>query len=61
MIGFPGGSDSKESACNEGHLGTIRKNSWRREWQPTSIFLPGGSNGQRTLVGYSHRVAKSQT
>ena len=22
-LGFPGGSDSKASACNEGHLGSI--------------------------------------
>ena len=26
---------------------------WRREWQPTPIFLPGKSHGQRSLVGYS--------
>ena len=25
--------------------------SWRREWQPTPIFLPGESQGQRSLVG----------
>ena len=22
---------------------------WRREWQPTPVFLPGGSHGQRSL------------
>ena len=26
---------------------------WRREWQPTPVFLPGGSHGQRSQVGYS--------
>ena len=26
---------------------------WRRKWQPTSVFLPGKSRGQRNLVGYS--------
>ena len=26
---------------------------WRREWQPTLVFLPGESYGQRSLVGYS--------
>ena len=26
---------------------------WRKEWQPTPVFLPGKSHGQRTLVGYS--------
>ena len=27
--------------------------SWRRKWQPTPVFLPGKSHGQRSLVGYS--------
>ena len=26
---------------------------WSRKWQPTPVFLPGKSPGQRTLVGYS--------
>ena len=25
---------------------------WRREWQPTPVFLPGEFHGQRSLVGY---------
>ena len=25
----------------------------RRAWQPTSVFLPGESHGQRSLAGYS--------
>ena len=25
----------------------------RRKWQPTPVFLPGKSHGQRSLVGYS--------
>ena len=33
---------------------------WRRKWQPTPVFLPGESQGQRSLVGChlmgSHRV-----
>ena len=33
----------------------------RREWQPTPLFLPGELHGQRSLVGYSPGVAKSQT
>ena len=24
---------------------------WRREWQPTSVFLPGESQGRWSLVG----------
>ena len=26
---------------------------WRRVWQPTPVFLPGESQGQRSSVGYS--------
>ena len=26
---------------------------WRRVWQPTPVFLPGESHGQRSLAGYS--------
>ena len=38
----------------------VRKSSWRREWQPTPVFLPGESQGQWSLAGTVHRVAKSQ-
>ena len=31
----------------------VRKIPWRRKWQPTPLFLPGESHGQRSLVGYS--------
>ena len=30
-----------------------RKNPWRREWEPTLVFLTGEFHGQRSLVGYS--------
>ena len=33
----------------------------RREWQPTPVFLPTESHGQRSLVGTVHRVTKSRT
>ena len=26
---------------------------WRKAWQPTPVFLPGESHGQRSLAGYS--------
>ena len=29
----------------------VRKISWRREWLPTPVFLPGESHGQRSLGG----------
>ena len=31
----------------------VRKIPWRRTLQPTPVFLPGKSHGQRNLVGYS--------
>ena len=31
----------------------VGKIPWRRKWQPTPVFLPGKSHGQRGLVGYS--------
>ena len=34
---------------------------WRRKWQPTPVFLPGESHGQRSLAGYSPQDRKSRT
>ena len=31
----------------------VGKIPWRRKWQPTPVFLPGESHGERILVGYS--------
>ena len=36
----------------------VRKIPWRREGQPTPVFLPGDFHGQRILVGYSPRDHK---
>ena len=58
-IGFPGSSASKESAYDAGNAGDagsipgLGRFPWRREWQPTPLFLPGEHHGQRSLVGYS--------
>ena len=54
-MGFPGGSDSKESACNmgPGFDPWVGKISWRSAGQSTPAFLPGESHGQRSLAGYS--------
>ena len=30
-----------------------QEDPWRRKWQPTPVFLPGESHGQRSLVGYT--------
>ena len=31
----------------------VVKIPWRRKWQPTPVFLPGKSHGQRSLAVYS--------
>ena len=31
----------------------VGKIPWRGPWQPTPVFLPGESHGQRSLAGYS--------
>ena len=31
----------------------------RGKWQPTPVFLPGKSHGQRSLVGYIHGISES--
>ena len=31
----------------------VGKTPWKREWQPTPIFLPEESQGQRSLAGHS--------
>ena len=54
----------KESACQcrwHGFNHWIRKITWRRKWQPTSIFLPGKSYGQKSLAGEQSMGLQSQT
>ena len=53
--GFPGGSDGKESVCSERDLSSTPGSGIpsSTKWQPSSVFLPGESHGQRSLVGYS--------
>ena len=54
----------KESVCQcrgSGFDPWVEKIPWRREWQPTPVFLPGEFRGQRSLVGYSpwgHKVGR---
>ena len=58
-LGFPGGSDSKESACDVRDLGLIL--GWRRACNPLQYSCLENPHGQRSLVGYSHGVTKNQT
>ena len=38
----------------------VGKIFWRRAWQPTPVFLPGESHGQRSLVDYSPQGRREQ-
>ena len=59
LQGFPGGASGKELTCqcrrHERHRFDpwVWKIPWRRAWQLTPVFLPGESQGQKSLGGYS--------
>ena len=65
--GFPSGTSGKEPTCQckrhkrHGFSLWVRKNFWRRAWQPTPVFLPRESHGQRSLEGYSPQGRESRT
>ena len=57
-LGLPRWLSGKESACQCRRCGFnpwAGKIPWKRKWQPTPVFLPGKSYGQRSLAGYSPR------
>jgi len=63
QVGFSDGSAGKESTCNARDTGNsvqslFGKMLWRRRQQPTPVFLPEKSRGQRSLVGYSPKGHK---
>ena len=62
-LGFPEGSAVKNPpAIQKTQVQSLgQEDSWRRKRQPTSVFLPGKSYGQRRLVGYSPWVPKNQS
>ena len=53
-----GGKEATHQCRRPGFDPWVGKIPWRRKWQLTSVFLPGESHGQRSLVGYSPWVAK---
>ena len=56
MWPLPGGASGKEPTCQRRRCkrgrfdAWVRKIPWRSAWQPTPVFLPGESHGQRSLV-----------
>ena len=57
-MGFPGCTSGKKPTrqCRRpkrcGFSPWVGKNPWRRAWQPTPVFLPGESHGQRSPWGH---------
>ena len=43
---------------DSGSLGQKDPVPWRRAWQPTPVFLPRQSQGQRSLAGYGPQGPK---
>ena len=58
-LGYPGGTSGKESTCPCRRCKRHGLDPWdgkiplRREWQPTPVFSPVKSHGQRSLAGCS--------
>ena len=63
-MGFAGGAHGKEPTYHcrryEKHRFNcwVGRNAWRRAWQPTPVFLPGESHGQKILAGIVHGVGR---
>ena len=61
VYGFPGGPVVENPpAMREFNL-WVGKIPRRTAWQPTPVFLPGESHGQRSLRATVHGVTKSRT
>ena len=60
---FPGSSAVKNLPAMQKPRGFkfdpwVRKILWKRTWQPTPVFLPEESHGQRNLAAYSPQGLK---
>ena len=61
QMGFPGGSDGKESACNAGDQGLIPglgRSPGGGHGDPLQYSYLENPHGQRNLVGYSPQGCK---
>ena len=61
--GFPGGSDSEESACNVGDLGSVPglgRSPGEENDNPTPVFLPGEFHGQNSQTWVSELKKKKK-
>ena len=44
---------SQWAPTNAGEAGDVGLIPWRKQWQPTPVFLPGEFHGQKSLADYS--------
>ena len=61
LAGLPRWLSGRESACQcrrHGFSPWVERIPWRKKWQPTPVFLPGKSHGQRSLGSIVHGVTK---
>ena len=61
FLGFPGGSDGKESVCNAGDVSSIPglgRSPGEGHGNPLQYSCLETPHGQRSLVGYSPRGSK---
>ena len=64
LLGFTGASDGKETACNAGGLGSIPGLGRGPEGgygNPPQYSCLENPHGQRSLLGYTHEIAESDT
>ena len=63
LMGFPDGSNGKESACNAGDLGSIPGSgrSLREGIGNPLVFLPGEFHGQRAWQATVYAITKCRT
>ena len=60
MLGFPVAENLP--AAQETRVPSLgQEDPWRRKWQPAPGLLPGKSQGQRSLAGYSPRGRKRES
>ena len=58
ILRLPWWLSGKESACQCRFDPWFSKIPWRRKRQPTTVFLPGKSHGQRSLWATVHGAVK---
>ena len=58
LLRWCSGKESALQCRRHGFYPQVGKISWSGKWQPTPVFLPEESHGQRSLAGYSPRGHK---